>query len=229
MNKNEKYNKILKLHEQGLTNRAIAKELNVSKSGVGYVVKKFGLISHGHCRKPHNWIDDEHKQCSKCQKCKHIDEYPKARVGREYEYTRTSCQQCVKEYQIVNLQNNIDRYFNDRQRRLKTKCLNGTITYNLSPGYLYELYKIQDGKCFYTGLEMNNNIGKGLQPDSISTDRIDPNKGYTTGNVVLCQNRINTVKSNLTLDEIKEYMPAWYEKIIKGVNEIQIPRDNEHQ
>ena len=58
-------------------------------------------------------------------------------------------------------------------------------------------------------------VGQGPSPHSLSIDRIIPQLGYTPGNVVLCTNRANMVKSDLTLAEIKQWLPSWYTRIIK--------------
>ena len=47
----------------------------------------------------------------------------------------------------------------------------------------------------------------------MSIDRVDVTKGYTIGNVVLTTNRINRVKSDLTLEELAEWVPKWYQRV----------------
>jgi len=54
---------------------------------------------------------------------------------------------------------------------------------------------------------------RGRQTDnSVSIDRIDSNQGYTPDNVVIVSWRVNRLKSNATLDEMKK-MTAFYESI----------------
>lgn len=48
----------------------------------------------------------------------------------------------------------------------------------------------------------------------ISIDKVIPEKGYISGNVVLCTNRFNTIKNNLSLEELNKYIPAFYDKIM---------------
>ena len=48
----------------------------------------------------------------------------------------------------------------------------------------------------------------------LSFDKIISEKGYTKENIVLCTYRANAVKQDLTLEEIKKWLPIWYEKII---------------
>lgn len=63
--------------------------------------------------------------------------------------------------------------------------------------------------------------------DKISIDKIIPEKGYVEGNVVLCTNRVNTIKSDLSLEEMKEWIPSWYQKVVeiwrsKGLSCFQV-------
>ena len=74
----------------------------------------------------------------------------------------------------------------------------------------------QHGLCFYTDIKLKMGIGKnGKEKDAFSIDKIIPEKGYTVGNIVLCTRRTNTVKSDLTLEEIKLWMPEWYMRLAK--------------
>ncbi len=47
---------------------------------------------------------------------------------------------------------------------------------------------------------------------AISFYRIDNSKGYIIGNVVLCLLKVNTAKGDFTLEEMRDWMPRWYEK-----------------
>lgn len=58
-------------------------------------------------------------------------------------------------------------------------------------------------------------VFKGNKIDSVSFDRINPSLGYIKSNTILCCNRINSIKNNLTIDELQEYMPLFYNKILK--------------
>ena len=57
---------------------------------------------------------------------------------------------------------------------------------------------------------------EGLSYDSISVDKIIPELGYIKENIVLCSFKANTIKQNLTLDELREWIPRFYQKLIKG-------------
>lgn len=71
--------------------------------------------------------------------------------------------------------------------------------------YLLNLWIIQNKKCYYTGINMKL---KGYHTNNLAftVDRINPKKGYTKGNMVLCCAIINRIKQDLTIDELKKYV-----------------------
>jgi len=72
--------------------------------------------------------------------------------------------------------------------------------------YLHEIYPI-DGFCPITGIKMiksgNNN------PNSPTTDRIIPDKGYVKGNIVWMSMKANSIKWNNTLQQLKDNLTFW--------------------
>lgn len=81
--------------------------------------------------------------------------------------------------------------------------------------YALAQYERQGRVCFYTDREMAIKAFNGLSSNSMSLDKIVPSLGYVPGNVVWCVNKVNTIKNDISLDEIKEWMPGWYERIMK--------------
>ena len=71
---------------------------------------------------------------------------------------------------------------------------------DLATEYLVWLFHQQGGKCYYTGevLRWDTFGSKTAYSDSMSLDRQIPEKGYVTGNVVLCTMRANVAKGGLT-------------------------------
>ncbi|MCA9749601.1 MAG: hypothetical protein KC414_10900 [Romboutsia sp.] len=55
-------------------------------------------------------------------------------------------------------------------------------------------------KCFYSGEELESDEKSENQR---TFDRVDNTKGYVNGNVVACTKKINHLKNNLTIEEIK--------------------------
>ena len=64
--------------------------------------------------------------------------------------------------------------------------------------------------CPVLGIPLFFHRGK-VQEDSISFDRIDSSKGYTKDNIVVVSYRVNKIKNNATLDELKKIV-EYYEK-----------------
>lgn len=68
------------------------------------------------------------------------------------------------------------------------------------------MYKAQEGKCYYSGISFS----KDYRP---SVDRIDSSKGYIKGNIVICEDKINVMKSNLSIKEFKERIVNIYNNL----------------
>lgn len=82
----------------------------------------------------------------------------------------------------------------------------------LTPFGIEEVYQRQQGRCYYTGLEMlyanNRSAMKKIvnSPLVMSLDRKDSSRGYTKDNVVLCCVFINYAKSDFDYDEFVELL-----------------------
>lgn len=80
--------------------------------------------------------------------------------------------------------------------------------FNLTSEALIEQWQRQGGICFYTGKTIDFKLvtpnGKAPHNDTPSLDRMDPNKGYTLGNVVWCSYAINRMKNEFTYDQFVE-------------------------
>lgn len=89
----------------------------------------------------------------------------------------------------------------EARKRAKAK----DIEYNLE-----EKDIILPKKCPVLGIELKFNEGQCCD-NSYSLDRLDPNKGYVKGNVVIMSNRANRIKSNANIKEIKMLL-NWMKK-----------------
>ncbi len=65
--------------------------------------------------------------------------------------------------------------------------------------------------CPILGIPLYFNSGFAAD-DSYSVDRIDSDKGYTIDNVIIVSNRVNTLKSNATVDEMRK-IADFYSKL----------------
>jgi len=57
--------------------------------------------------------------------------------------------------------------------------------------------------CPVLGIPLKFNKGK-PQRDSVSFDRIDSSRGYTKDDIVIVSQRVNSLKSNASLDEMQK-------------------------
>ncbi len=212
--------KILLLHSQGLRNQEIANEVGLSRNTVQYYIEKNGLQYNGPRKYEFEKIDENTFRCSKCKQIKPMSE-SRIRIHSRTKnsYRCSYCISCRSKQSIERHYSNFDsdeKYFDFKQKKIKSSSKKRGIKFDLSEGHLLELFKKQNGKCFYSdkplvvykGERENEDLGK-----FISVDRLDNNKGYVDGNVCLCLNRVNSIKSNLTEEELKDFIPNWYARI----------------
>jgi hypothetical protein len=90
---------------------------------------------------------------------------------------------------------------------IKYGALRRNIEFSISPKYLWELYKTQNGLCALTGLPIvleaklkQQNVNWDVITASV--DRIDSTLGYVNGNVWWVHKEINRLKNNYSLEEL---------------------------
>jgi hypothetical protein len=95
-----------------------------------------------------------------------------------------------------------------------------SIEVDVTPEYLMSIFP-KDGKCPVLNIPFTFNVGKSRRfADSniksfASLDRVDNNKGYIKGNVVWVSWKVNSIKSDLTLEElfkISQFYMNWKKK-----------------
>lgn len=77
------------------------------------------------------------------------------------------------------------------------------IEFNITKEYLWELYRSQEGKCYYTDLDISLNTRNNKKTASL--DRIDSSKGYVEGNLVWVHKNINLMKNVFSKEEFLNY------------------------
>lgn len=160
----------------------------------------------------------ETKQCKKCQRDLDLNSFRIRRINN-YEWCEKTCRECErlkakeyrnqpdyyshrKEYRLSKA-GNIKFHVQERLSQWKSKTINS----DLDSNYLIELYNNQNGLCYYTGevLSVGQSRGHAMK-DSISLDRLIPEKGYVQGNVVWCSYLSNTMKQDLTESDFYSYI-----------------------
>ncbi len=155
--------------------------------------------------------------CTRCGITKDLKYFQFNKYLNRKWYYNTYCNSCRYKWYRVYYMDNESKFFNMRQNYLKNRCKRSWIPYSLPDWYLEKVYKQQDWMCFYSGrkIKLISSVrSKCKDEDVLSIDRIEPHLWYIIWNVALCIDKINTSKSNLTLQDIKERMPSWYKKIV---------------
>lgn len=161
-----------------------------------------GLLFKGKCKT---------KIVSECPICKTIIAV-KPFHRKRFKGTLTCSRTCRSEFlkqEYLGESNPNHRYKNEVQKFLARKISqlnnvrkNRILEITVTPDELYDIYKQQQGLCYYTKIPMKmattENYQDRNQPDLdvISVDRINSNLGYTKENIVLCCNSINKMKGN---------------------------------
>lgn len=156
----------------------------------------------------------EKKVCTRCKLEKLITVFQKGRKGTSREYMFSYCNTCRYEQVNERHENNFESYLKliIGQARRRNK----NIPHNIDSKYMLEIYNVQKGKCLYTNEILDYKLGKGKQRNTLSIDKIVPKLGYVKGNVAFCSMRANAIKSDLTLEELKQWIPKWYSKLQKA-------------
>lgn len=208
----EMLNSILDMNANGLLNREIARTLGIHHRTVSYHLDKNGK-QQNFANQPIYMVSEDKARCCKCNDVKSIDEFQFGRKGQKYEYRFSYCNKCRKQQCYLNLNSSVDKFLNNKYHRLVNRCKDFGITCSLTKKEFIDQYHKQNGLCFYTDEPMTYEVGFGKSRNSISVDKIIPDKGYVLGNFVFCINKVNTCKNDLTLEEIKKWMPEWYSRI----------------
>jgi len=98
----------------------------------------------------------------------------------------------------------IARSVRQRSRKTGVKC-------DIDAEFLKVLLKRQSSLCAISGIPLSFIKGQGHIPTNASVDRINSAKGYTKDNVHLVAHQVNTMKSNLSIDQLMD----WCELVLK--------------
>ena len=104
-------------------------------------------------------------------------------------------------------------YFRRLARKKGKICKDKSLPFDLTESFLCELATRQDYKCAVTGVEMVIGIGKGRSHYNMSLDRVIPEKGYVKDNVRFVCHIINTMKQDLSDDELL----TWGKLLVAGL------------
>ena len=98
----------------------------------------------------------------------------------------------------------------------KERAKKKNLPFDLTKEYLKELWNKQNGKCAVSGIEMTYSLCEGRTPTNVSIDQINPNNGYTKGNIQLVCMAVNQIKSDLQMDDVYRFCKAILENKERG-------------
>jgi hypothetical protein len=191
---------IIKLFKEGNSYKEIAK---ITKGDAGNIAKKLkslGYISEG-ARKAKEIKDLAEQGLRKCFKC--LTVYPNNPSlfvsGKKPAACCLSCKTKLnkKKYQNERQNMSLETYLHNKLINVKSRCKLKKENYNLDLKYVLDLYQEQKAQCYYSGIDMKLYGTQEEKLYSLSIDRIDNNRGYEKGNIVLCCNIVNTMKNSV--------------------------------
>ena len=156
---------------------------------------------------------DNLKICKSCKQNLPLSNFNRRKVAKDG--LQPKCKKCNKLYKIgwhasikeearaVNGQIT-ERFANNKIALYKTRSKSKNYTFDLTAKYLIDAWKQQEGKCFYTKQDLI--ITENFTFWTATLDRLDPDKGYTQGNVVWVLHGVNCFKQELTLNEFLTFV-----------------------
>lgn len=209
-------NKLIELHTKGLSNSAIAREMLCSYPVVSNHLRLLGLQSNAI---PSVVNYGEPFTCILCDNIQGPEAYEKNRGGTY----RVTCKKCRNHTLVMRRFSHVDNRISKKIVSARDRNKKHGSPFDIDVEYMKSLLERQGGKCFYSD-EPIIFYKYGMTPSrklAPSIDRIIPKLGYTKGNVVWCLDRINLIKNDMSLDEMRKWMPDWYDRIVSKKNIYQ--------
>lgn len=153
-------------------------------------------------------------QCTNCGVLK---------ANAEFKQDNTRCKTCMEEYRKLREMTlngrlraclNSARNHTETRKKKKTSSKRTNLDFEITLANLYDIYRKQLGRCYYSGIVMDF-----YGPYLMSLERIDPMKGYTLNNSVLVCDIFNTGDFTPNSDNSSRGSSGWsQDKIIHAVN-----------
>ncbi len=145
--------------------------------------------------------------CRICKKEKKIDSFYFRLDSNTY---RTECRSCqsgkrTENSRKIGSNDHIRVLLRDARCRAKKRNIKFTLTKE-------ELKKLVTDTCPILGMKLK--IGMDNWQNSPSLDRIDNDKGYIKGNVIMVSHMANSIKNQATPDQIQK-VATFYKKLYK--------------
>jgi hypothetical protein len=151
--------------------------------------------------------------CLKCKLNKDISNFSSRSKEKYRKNTRrTVCNDCRRIAQNKNyLKYKTTKPFKCRCTKIKATAKIKKVPFNLTPEHLEQIWT---GKCPISGVSLYFNIDRGSDAYP-ELDRLIPEKGYIIGNVTWISRKMNRIKNDSSLLELKQLV-EWVENNVKG-------------
>lgn len=161
--------------------------------------------------------DTDFKICNSCNEKKNRSCYGKLKSSSDG--LRNTCKLCRRKKHLSESDVYIKRreekslkYFKEKPfRALLSRCKSnhnkkGMIKFNITEEFLRDLYYKQNGKCYWSGMDLPlDNVGLG-ELNSMSIDRLDCEIGYEKSNVVISSKFYNLGRGSMNVDDFKKFL-----------------------
>jgi hypothetical protein len=106
----------------------------------------------------------------------------------------------------------VDYHLSYIVRGIRQRARKSGMECEIDAEFLKILMEEQNGLCAISRIPLTFMKGQGHIPTNASVDRIDSKKGYTKDNVQLVANQVNTMKSNLNINQLID----WCKLVLQG-------------
>jgi hypothetical protein len=104
---------------------------------------------------------------------------------------------CSNRYENSWLYKGVGKLAHSKFSHIKYSALKRNLEFTISIEYAWDLFIKQDGKCFYTNIDIELRT-RNSGPMTASLDRIDSSIGYIQGNVVWVHKDVNIMKNEFS-------------------------------
>lgn len=159
---------------------------------------------------------DGHIRCVQCTAVKSKERYEKGGGYKGYPKSyRNANKEKYSELSKQRYQNDTTKYVYHMIKRAEHRAKKNGLDFNLTVDDI-----VIPDLCPILGVPLIIGEGKGPKPFSPSLDKIDPEKGYVKGNVIIISMRANQIKSNASINEIEKVYN--YLKESKSLNKVSV-------
>lgn len=122
--------------------------------------------------------------------------------AEDFREGRTSCKACESEKSTSRRHK---RPIHEAIRNAKRRARDKGLDFDLCVSTIESIIRRQEHKCFYTRTHLHVECG-GARATQISLDRVDNDRGYTPGNIVVAALAANRARNDATVDQFMEFM-----------------------